>query len=92
MCANEILFHNLLSGHIVTQESTNTKTPDVQLVLSNTYNQLIAHGCNPLAVASTFMVMAFSIFAKELSSESYEKVIESMFLNAHSFTQTRLLH
>jgi hypothetical protein len=87
--AVEILFHNLGCGTIV-----HTKISTSEIAIANLYKQLVAHGSDPLAVAATFMVAAFTIYAANLSPESYTEVISTIFATSDRFVNNsnKLLH
>lgn len=71
-----------------------TDTIDIQTVVAETYNGLIDHGYDPLAIAASLMVTAFSVYAKQLTPEAYEEVITKIFSTADRFVESknRTLH
>lgn len=62
---------------------------DIQTVIAETYNGLIDYGYDPLAIAASLMVTAFSVYAKQLTPEAYEEVITKIFATADRFIDTR---
>lgn len=67
---------------------------DVQTVVTETYNGLVEHGYNPLAIAACLMVTAFSVYANQLTPEAYEEVMEKIFSTTGHFIErsNRTLH
>ena len=67
---------------------------DIQTVVAETYNGLIEHGYDPLAIAASLMVTAFSVYAKQLTPEAYEEVVTKIFATSNKFIESkqRTLH
>lgn len=67
---------------------------DIQTVVAEAYNGLVEYGYDPLAIAATLMVTAFSVYAKQLSPEAYEEVVQKIFSTAPKFIEhkNRVLH
>lgn len=62
---------------------------DIDIAVQSTYSQLLEEGCNPLAIAASFMVSAFLIYSGELSKKDYLEVIEKVFDKADRFVEKR---
>jgi hypothetical protein len=67
---------------------------DVQLATAELYNDLVEDGYDPLTVAATFMVTALTVYAKQLSPQSYTEVVDKIFSTADRFIDqsNRVLH
>jgi len=67
---------------------------DIQTVIAETYNGLLDHGYDPLAIAASLMVTAFSVYAKQLTPQAYEEVIAKIFSTSNRFIENkqRTLH
>jgi hypothetical protein len=67
---------------------------DVQTVVAETYNGLIEHGYDPLAIAACLMVTAFAVYAKQLTPEAYVETMEKIFSTTGRFIEhnNRTLH
>jgi len=71
-----------------------TKTPDTQTVVTHAYNAMVEDGYDPLAIAATFMITAFTVYASQLTPQSYTEVVEKIFSTAGVFINksNRTLH
>lgn len=67
---------------------------DVQTVVAETYNGLLEHGYDPLAIAACLMVTAFMVYAKQLTPEAYVETMEKIFSTSDRFIEqnNRTLH
>lgn len=67
---------------------------DVQLAIAELYNDLMADGYDPLAVAATFMVSALTVYAKELTPQGYSEVVDKILSTSGRFVDKshRVLH
>ena len=67
---------------------------DVQVARAELYNDLVEDGYDPLTVAATFMVTALTVYAKQLSPQSYTEVVDKIFSTADRFIDqsNRVLH
>ena len=67
---------------------------DVQVSVAELYNDLVEDGYDPLTLAATFMVTALTVYAKQLTPQSYTEVVDKILSTADRFIDksNRTLH
>lgn len=67
---------------------------DIHTIIAETYSELVECDYDPLAIAASLMVTAFSIYAAQLSPEAYTEVVEKIFSTSGNFinSKNRNLH
>jgi hypothetical protein len=62
-----------------------SNTLELQTIISENCNELITQGYDPIDIAATLVVIALSVYGKQLSPDTYTEVIDHMVLMSPSF-------